>query len=420
MGICVSKENVETMSSSSESGSQQQGQQDQDQKIVIPQKQEPQNQIPLNQSPQNTAPINIMDQNSGNFIMNSFNTNDSARDVNWDDTQLFSFMGSKFNISVTTTGLTDFDLNTVSKFSLTDDNLGGQTAQRTICGYTYVRSIGRGASSEVVQVEKGGVNYAVKICFISQNTVNFLNPETHQPKEEAAILRNFDHPHVIKIFDIIDNQTSVLIVMELLPGGTMLSLNNVEDQKMAFAESISALSYVHKQKIAHRDIKPENILLDEKGSVRLCDFGISELVPDPDTPHKYLMKGTAAYSAPEVFNSNPYNLFIADIWSMGVTLYQMAFKRLPFVGKNVFDLQKIIETTKPVYPDDADPELKDLIQGMLEKDPAKRLTIPQIWQHPWMKGMYEIVEAGISPANANSNRTLFDRKNSVSFVQKNI
>lgn len=256
-------------------------------------------------------------------------------------------------------------------------------------GYKYVRHIGQGASSEVVEMEKDGIHYAVKVCSRIKSKLNFLNCDTHEPKEEAAILRNFNSPFVIKIYDIIETIANVMIVMELLPGGTIYDLTDPNLMKKAFGQSLLALEYVHSHLIAHRDIKPDNILLDKEGNVRLCDFGVSEYVEDPSELHTYVQKGTASYSAPEVFSSEPYDIFLADIWSLGVTFYHTAFKKLPFTGKNVFNLQINIATRPVEFPEGADEDLQNLISGMLEKEPGKRTTFKKIWQNPWLAGIKE-------------------------------
>ena len=327
----------------------------------------------------------------------------------WDDSKAFSFMDSKIQQYVTTS----------SEFNSSNASTCDESQKlEQIDGYKTVRVLGHGSSSEVVEMVKDGVHYAVKICYIGNQTINFLNPDTHQPKEEAAILRNFNHPYVIKIFDIIDNRSTVLLVTELLVGGNILSIHDLYAQKVAFAQVVCALEYVHSKNIAHRDIKCENTLMDNEGTVKLCDFGISECIDVNAKLTSHLMKGTPTYCAPEVFSSNPYDLRIADIWSLGVTLYVMMFGKLPFVGKNIFDLEKTINSTEPMYPLDADPDLVVLLKGILTKDPTKRYTIADIWANPWMMGLEQTVKTRANQLLAKMKPTSsFNRKNSVRFVE---
>ena len=257
-------------------------------------------------------------------------------------------------------------------------------------GYRYVKHIGSGASSEVIEMEKDGIHYAVKSCTKNNKKVNFLNLQTHEPKEEAAILRNFNSPFVIKIYDIIESEENVMIVMELLKGGSILKLREIPQLKKAFGQSLIALEYIHSRYIAHHDIKPDNILLDSDNNIRLVDFGVSEYVEDPDDLKSHVQKGTATYSAPEVFDSQPYDLFKADIWSMDITFYQVMYKTLPFTGKNVFALQNNIATKPIEFPPDSDPDFNNLVSSMVEKEPSKRANFIDLWKNPWLKGVREI------------------------------
>lgn len=330
---------------------------------------------------------------------------ESSTSENWDDPGMFSFMQSQVNQDVATD---------MSVFENLFDEENALPLQNE--GYKIIRVLGRGASAQVYEMEKEGIRYAVKVCIISDLTVNFLNPETHQPKEEAAILRNFNHPYVIKIFDIIENKICVYIIMELLSGGNILSISDIKQKKIAFAQICAALEYIHSLNFAHRDIKCENTLMDENNVIKLCDFGISEYIGNPKelTPHK--MKGTPAYCAPEVFSSDPYDLKVADIWSLGVLLYVLFFGKIPFTGKNIFELEKTIKSVEPEYPESADPDLVDLLKGILTKNAKHRYTIQQIWNSEWMKGLEKEVKnkAAFIPAGIPINT--FTRKNSIRYA----
>ena len=289
------------------------------------------------------------------------------------------------------------------------------SGRSVIFGYKKIKILGKGASSEVYEMEKMGKKFAAKFCYVSPITVNFLNLQNHQPKEEAVILRNFNFPFIIKIYDIIDVNDTVLLIMELLTGGNIMSIDNYDKKMIAFAETLSAVEYIHSQRIAHRDIKPDNVLLDADGHVRLTDFGISEHVPPGKEIESHVTKGTPAYSAPEVFYNTPYNLFIADIWSLGVTLYQMMFNTLPFIGKTLVSLQKEVETKEPTFPETADKSLVDLIKRMLEKDQKSRISINDIWKHPWMNNMRKDIENTVMKLKDKTPQTFYDRKNSITF-----
>lgn len=335
----------------------------------------------------------------------SLSLSESSAVVNWDDPAMFSSLKSQVNHGLITEVASLDNL-------FEEDSLSPLMKE----GYKIIRVIGRGASSQVYETEKDGKRYAIKVCIISDLTVNFMNIETHQPKEEAAILRNFNYPYVIKFFDIIENNVCVYIVMELLTGSNILSLRNLDQQKIAFAQTCAALEYIHSLDFAHRDIKCENTLLDENKTIKLCDFGIAEYTGSSKKLESHKMKGTPAYCAPEVFSADPYDLKIADIWSLGVLLYILMFRKLPFSGKNIFELEKAIKSVEPDYPEDADPDLVDLIKGILTKNPKNRFTISQIWNSEWMFDMERKVKSNTSLVSTGVPINAISRKNSIRYA----
>jgi hypothetical protein len=261
-------------------------------------------------------------------------------------------------------------------------------ARYNIHGYSFVDILGSGRSGEVVQLTKDGEDFAVKICKVQRAKFSFLNSPTHDPRQEAQILRNINHPHIVKIYDFIDDVDNgrLYIVMELLPAGTIDQLPDLESKRRAFGELVTAVEHLHLLHLAHRDIKPANVLLDDSGHVRLCDFGVAVHAP-PGAAIPTSFEGTPAIFAPEIFEQSEYDPLKADIWSLGVTLYMLAFEHCPFDGVNMMELHRVVVACRPEFPEDANPALKDLLCGLLQADPDARLTFPDIWAHPWMNGV---------------------------------
>jgi serine/threonine protein kinase len=258
-----------------------------------------------------------------------------------------------------------------------------------LAGYTFEREIGSGSSAVVVQMSKDGVSYAVKICDLRGGRINFMQVSTHDPKEEAVILRKFDHPHIVKIFDLIEDQDmdTVAIVMELLSGGTIMDCETFESKRVAFSQALSAIQYIHFQRIAHRDIKTGNIMRHEDGTIRLVDFGIALFVPEDQTEVPVEDVGTPAFMAPEMFTATVYDPFAADIWALGVALHMALFRKLPFPAEERYDLQHLITTSEPEFPGDGDPDAMDLIAKMLQKNPTDRIPVDDIFSHPYVSPM---------------------------------
>ncbi|KAK8860854.1 hypothetical protein M9Y10_012546 [Tritrichomonas musculus] len=269
------------------------------------------------------------------------------------------------------------------------DELFKDTEMYNIEGYKYVKKLGSGASGVVLLMNKGDQEYAVKVCNIQKANLNFLKPSSHDPKEEAVIMKRLNNANIVKVYDFIEDidNNLIYIVMEYLPGGTIESCKTLEANRQAFKQVLSGLQYLHNQRLAHRDIKVENVMLDAEGNAKLCDFGISVYVPLGQNKILTEMKGTPAYCAPELFQNTEYDPFKADIWAFGITLYILAFHDLPFKAEDLFKMQNAIMKDEPKFPEGADPNLKDLISKMLEKDPDNRITIEGIWSHPWANGL---------------------------------
>ena len=183
--------------------------------------------------------------------------------------------------------------------------------------------------------------------------------------------------------------------MELCAGGDLLSFvrrRKKLDEKLAkflFKQTAKGLAYCHRNRVLHRDIKLENLLIDEEGTVKICDFGVSQLLNDPTDLVKDQC-GTPAYMAPEVFQcTNAFSGQKADVWSLGVCLFAMLCGMVPYRGRNIDELKQSITRETLKYPGDAKKKLsreaRNLIKIMLRKNPKERATIDQVLRHPWLQ-----------------------------------
>ncbi|KAF8981533.1 kinase-like domain-containing protein [Cyathus striatus] len=163
-------------------------------------------------------------------------------------------------------------------------------------------------------------------------------------------------PHIIKLYEVISTPTDMIFVLEYA-GGELLN-HIVANGRMAESESS-----IPRYKIIHRDLKPENVLLDDDLNVKIADFGLSNEISD-------VIRG-GVYAGPEI-----------DVWSSGVILYAMLCGRLPFEDD---DAQMLFTRNNCAFhiPSYLSHDAKSLIQGMLTVDPMKRITIPDITQHPF-------------------------------------
>ncbi|OMJ68125.1 hypothetical protein SteCoe_34511 [Stentor coeruleus] len=209
---------------------------------------------------------------------------------------------------------------------------------------------------------------------------------------EVEILKSLDHPNILKVFEYFEDQDKYYIVMEFCKYGDVFDrLQKVtkfpEPQSARITKQLlSALNYLHGQKIIHRDIKPENLLissLEDNGEmkVKLIDFNIATLKKD-----KLESEGTLDYMAPEVFKGNYDEK--CDIWGVGIILYALLCGSLPFTGADDEEIERNItkgkfEISKGVWTG-VSKECKDLVNKLLERNPKYRLTAAQALAHPWI------------------------------------
>ncbi|CAG8753973.1 6841_t:CDS:2, partial [Funneliformis caledonium] len=158
-----------------------------------------------------------------------------------------------------------------------------------------------------------------------------------------------------------------------------------EKMRLYFREMVLGFEYLHENGIVHRDIKPDNLLLSKDGVLKIVDFGVSEIFIKGNDKLKK-SAGSPAFMAPElcVAHHDEISGQAADIWSMGVTLYCLAFGQLPFRKENILDMYESIKHDEFEIPEGTDPDLADLLKKILEKDPNKRITMLEIREHPWV------------------------------------
>lgn len=264
----------------------------------------------------------------------------------------------------------------------------GQAPESDITYYRVGKMLGRGAF--------GKVNLAMHKLVRKLVALKSLNKECltdevqkHKLMKEVNLLLRMRNDHVVKIYETIETKKHIIIVMELCAGGDLLNYVRKRRRlkepyaKKIFRQIIEGLQYIHSKYVGHRDIKLDNILLDGKGSVKIADFGVSKQCQPGQKMREQC--GTPAYIAPEILkNKNGYS-FGVDLWSAGVVLFAMLYGTVPFKAASMEELHSLILRGIYTLKDDISQEARDMLRGLLEINPHKRLTIPEILNHPWLK-----------------------------------
>ncbi|OBZ78978.1 Carbon catabolite-derepressing protein kinase [Grifola frondosa] len=251
--------------------------------------------------------------------------------------------------------------------------------------YTVTGEIAEGTFGKVKMAVHTVTGQRVAMKFISKQVI--IETKTkNRVQREVEYMRTLRHPHIIKLYEVISTPTDIIIVLEFA-GGELFNYivaNGRMPEPQArrfFQQLISGIEYSHRLKIVHRDLKPENVLLDDDLNVKIADFGLSNEIKDGDFLKTSC--GSPNYAAPEVIHGLRYTGPEIDVWSCGVILYVMLCGRLPFEDDDVQTLFTKISQGVYHLPSFLSSDAKGLINGMLAVDPVKRITVPDILQHPF-------------------------------------
>ncbi|XP_078256610.1 SNF related kinase b [Rhinoraja longicauda] len=211
--------------------------------------------------------------------------------------------------------------------------------------------------------------------------------------QEVRCMKLVQHPNVVRLYEVIDTQTKLYLILELGDGGDMFDYIMKHDRglsegqaKVYFAQIVHAISYCHKLHVVHRDLKPENVVFfKEQGVVKLTDFGFSNRFQ----PGKMLTTscGSLAYSAPEILLGDEYDAPAVDIWSLGVILYMLVCGCPPFHEVNDSETLTMIMDCRYTVPQHMSADCRHLISRMLQREPRKRASLEEIEDHPWLQGV---------------------------------
>ncbi|XP_059574418.1 serine/threonine-protein kinase MARK2 isoform X3 [Alligator mississippiensis] len=263
--------------------------------------------------------------------------------------------------------------------------------QPHVGNYRLLKTIGKGnfAKVKLARHVLTGKEVAVKIIDKTQ-----LNSSSLQKLfREVRIMKVLNHPNIVKLFEVIETEKTLYLVMEYASGGEVFDYlvahgrMKEKEARAKFRQIVSAVQYCHQKFIVHRDLKAENLLLDADMNIKIADFGFSNeftLGSKLDT-----FCGSPPYAAPELFQGKKYDGPEVDVWSLGVILYTLVSGSLPFDGQNLKELRERVLRGKYRIPFYMSTDCENLLKKFLILNPSKRGTLEQIMKDRWMNVGHE-------------------------------
>lgn len=269
--------------------------------------------------------------------------------------------------------------------------------------YDIERTIGKGNFAVVKLARHRITKTEVAIKIIDKSQLDASNLQ--KVYREVDIMKRLDHPHIIKLYQVMETKNMIYIVSEYASKGEIFDYiaryGRMAEQaaRRKFWQILSAVEYCHERRIVHRDLKAENLLLDANMNIKIADFGFSNYYAAGELLATWC--GSPPYAAPEVFEGKRYTGPEIDIWSLGVVLYVLVCGALPFDGSTLQSLRDRVLSGRFRIPYFMSEDCESLIRKMLVLEPMKRYTIEQIKKHRWMATEpYVFPTATVDPARS--------------------
>ncbi|XP_016529065.1 MAP/microtubule affinity-regulating kinase 4 isoform X5 [Poecilia formosa] len=263
--------------------------------------------------------------------------------------------------------------------------------QPHIGNYRLLKTIGKGNFAKVKLARHVLTCREVAIKIIDKTQ---LNPTSLQKLfREVRIMKGLNHPNIVKLFEVIETEKTLYLVMEYASGGEVFDylvshgrMKEVE-ARAKFRQIVSAVHYCHTKNIVHRDLKAENLLLDADANIKIADFGFSNEFTLGNKLDTFC--GSPPYAAPELFQGKKYDGPEVDVWSLGVILYTLVSGSLPFDGQNLKELRERVLRGKYRVPFYMSTDCEGILRRFLVLNPAKRCTLEQVMKDKWINTGYE-------------------------------
>lgn len=304
----------------------------------------------------------------------------------------------------------------VQKVPGKDGKMMTKVVKKGVRDFKFGRTLGEGSYSTVMAATDRQTNreYAIKVLdkrhIIKEKKVKYVNIE------KDTLNRLTDHPGIVRLYYTFQDEKQLYFVLDLASGGELLGVlkktTSFDEECTRFygAQILDSVEYMHSRGIIHRDLKPENVLLDDQMHVKITDFGTAKILEIPqnappqqgphfgqvsvsndpldgsETDRAISFVGTAEYVSPELL-TNKNACKASDLWAFGCILYQLLAGRPPFKAVNEYQTFQKIVNLDYSFPDGFPHAARDLIESLLELDPAARLPISGIKRHRFFEGM---------------------------------
>ena len=281
--------------------------------------------------------------------------------------------------------------------------------------YHNFEKIGKGSFSTVY---KGYNRETLEIVAIKQIDIDSNNKKlVNRLNIEIEIMKKLNHKNIIKLIDVYnDSDGCVYIIMEYCSNNNLTKFikNRAMKEKHVLRimkQIFAGLKYLISNNIAHRDLKPQNILLDENLNVKISDFGFAKIFKENNLTQS--LCGSPLYMAPEIMKYKKYTIK-ADLWSLGIILFELLVGNPPYIAKTHIELMKKIDCDPIIIPSycNISLEVQDLIYNLLQKNADNRISWDELFEHPWISRHNLINNTPINnlnlPTSQNTDKNIKD------------
>uniref|UniRef100_A0A0B6ZQP0 non-specific serine/threonine protein kinase n=1 Tax=Arion vulgaris TaxID=1028688 RepID=A0A0B6ZQP0_9EUPU len=252
--------------------------------------------------------------------------------------------------------------------------------------FQLLKTLGEGTYGKVKLALDKATGEHVAIKYIKKTKIEDKN-DLNRIRREIQILSSLRHKHIVNIREVFEKKDKIVLVLDYAQGGELYDYLNRMGQlaeseaRRIFRQIVSAIHYCHQNDIVHRDLKLENIILDDKGNVKIADFGLANYYSHNSTLKTFC--GSPLYASPEIVNGNPYHGPEVDVWSLGVILYTLVYGAMPFESNNLVSLKQQISEGDYNVPSKLS-DAAGLIRHMLTVTPSRRATMEDALRHWWV------------------------------------